>query len=87
MGYAGPKAISKVNMILKDKSCGLPKLNLGNPLKKSKVKPGQEPLDADNDGFLTGSDFEKLGSKSKGGMKKYGDNLLKKKGCKKKYRK
>jgi hypothetical protein len=32
MGYAGPKATSKVNMILKDKTCkhGL----LGNPLKK-----------------------------------------------------
>jgi hypothetical protein len=34
MGYAGQKAVSKVNMILKDKSCSLPKLNLGNPLKK-----------------------------------------------------
>lgn len=34
MGYAGPKAISKVNMILKDKSCGLPGIKgLGNPLK------------------------------------------------------
>ena len=31
MGYAGPKAVSKVNMILKDKSCDLPKLNLVNP--------------------------------------------------------
>jgi len=36
MGYAGQKAVSKVNMILKDKSCSLPKLNLGNPLKKKK---------------------------------------------------
>jgi hypothetical protein len=34
MGYAGQKAVSKVNMILKDKSCSLPKLKLGNPLKK-----------------------------------------------------
>tara|TARA_R100001510_G_scaffold52601_1_gene53437 strand:- start:13 stop:300 length:288 start_codon:yes stop_codon:yes gene_type:complete len=39
MGYAGPKAISKVNMILKDKTSkhGL----LGNPLKKKKVKPSK----------------------------------------------
>jgi len=38
MGYAGPKAISKVNMIIKDKSCKLPGIKgLGNPLKKSLV--------------------------------------------------
>ena len=37
MGYAGPKAVSKVNMILKDKGCGLPAIKgLGNPLKKKK---------------------------------------------------
>lgn len=40
MGYAGQKAVSKVNMILKDKSCGLPKLNLGNPLKKKTTSSG-----------------------------------------------
>lgn len=41
MGYAGPKAVSKVNMILKDKGCGLPGIKgLGNPLKK-KTKPSQ----------------------------------------------
>ena len=40
MGHAGPKAISKVNMILKDKKCnhGL----LGNPLKK---KAKEQKLD------------------------------------------
>lgn len=43
MGYAGPKAVSKVNMILKDKKCnhGL----LGNPLKK-KAKPSKAGAEA-----------------------------------------
>tara|TARA_R100000541_G_scaffold11526_1_gene19717 strand:+ start:488 stop:619 length:132 start_codon:yes stop_codon:yes gene_type:complete len=38
MGYAGQKAVSKVNMILKDKTCTLPKLKLGDPLKKKGCK-------------------------------------------------
>ena len=41
MGYAGPKAISKVNMIIKDKSCKLPSIKgMGNPLTK-KAKPSK----------------------------------------------
>ena len=83
MGYAGPKAISKVNMILKDKSCGLPSIKgLGNPLKKKKVKGGQEPLDANGDGFLTGSDFKALGNSP--ATKKHNSGGNYKKGCKKK---
>ena len=83
MGYAGPKAISKVNMILKDKSCGLPSIKgLGNPLKKKKVKEGQSVLDANNDGFLTGSDFKSLGNSP--ATKKHGSGGIYKKGCKKK---
>ena len=80
MGYAGPKAVSKVNMILKDKSCGLPSIKgLGNPLKKSKVKSGQEPLDANGDGFLTGSDFKTLGNSA--AKKKHTSSGIYKKGC------
>lgn len=83
MGYAGPKAISKVNMILKDKSCGLPSIKgLGNPLKKKKVKGGQAALDANGDGFLTGSDFKSLGNSP--ATKKHKSGGIYKKGCKKK---
>lgn len=86
MGYAGPKAISKVNMIIKDKSCKLPGIKgLGNPLKKTKVKGGQTALDANNDGYLTGSDFEKLGNSP--ATKKHKSSGIYKKGCKKRYKK
>jgi len=83
MGYAGPKAVSKVNMILKDKSCGLPSIKgLGNPLKKKKVQGGQTALDANGDGFLTGSDFKSLGNSP--ATKKHKSGGIYKKGCKKK---
>ena len=86
MGYAGPKAISKVNMILKDKKCnhGL----LGNPLKK-KVKPSKAGAEAmiktreenvkPQEAQSTPSVSEFVANRKKG--------LLQKKGCKKKYRK
>ena len=82
MGYAGPKAISKVNMIIKDKSCKLPGIKgLGNPLKKTKVKGGQTALDANKDGYLTGSDFKSLGNSP--ATKKHNGSGIYTKGCKK----
>ena len=82
MGYAGPKAISKVNMIIKDKSCKLPGIKgLGNPLKKTKVKGVQTALDANKDGYLTKSDFESLGNSP--ATKKHNGGGIYKKGCKK----
>lgn len=85
MGYAGPKAVSKVNMILKDKSCGLPSIKgLGNPLKKKKVKGSQSVLDANNDGFLTGSDFKSL-SNTPATKKHKSGGIYKKCSSKKKY--
>jgi len=84
MGYAGPKAVSKVNMILKDKKCnhGL----LGNPLKK-KVKPSKAGAEAmieareenvkPSKPQPTPSVSEFVANRKKG--------LLQKRGCKSKY--
>jgi len=86
MGYAGPKAVSKVNMIIKDKSCKLPGIKgLGNPLKKKKVEGGQGVLDVNKDGYLTGSDFKSLGNSP--APKRHTSSGVYKKGCKKRYKK
>jgi len=77
MGYAGPKAISKVNMIIKDKSCKLPGIKgLGNPLKKSLVgDQDQLPVHLQN------------AIKAAPGKKKHNSSGVYKKGCKKRYKK
>lgn len=79
MGYAGPKAISKVNMIIKDKSCKLPGIKgLGNPLKyKSSPNKFNPALKAASEaGKLTGKFKEAVDAAP-----------VKKKGCKKRYKK
>lgn len=104
MGYAGPKASNIFQTLKAARGAGKVELplikNMGNPLKKTKVKGGQGVLDANKDGYLTGSDFEQLGNSpvkeqtplynkycyaTKVGKKKH-TGLLQKKGCKKKYR-
>ena len=94
MGYAGPKAISKVNMILKDKKCTIPGLpGLKSPLKEKhgallkkgckKRKPGalqfnKELREEAKDPNTTMSEkFQSLVLNAP----------VKKKGCKKKYKK
>tara|TARA_R100000231_G_scaffold16686_1_gene17408 strand:- start:37 stop:282 length:246 start_codon:yes stop_codon:yes gene_type:complete len=81
MGYAGPKAISKVNMIIKDKSCKLPGIKgLGNPLKfNAKLKQ------ASADGKLSGSFKEAVDAAPV--KKKHHSSGVYKKGCKKRYKK
>jgi hypothetical protein len=76
MGYAGPKAVSKVNMILKDKSCGLPGIKgLGNPLKYK-----SSPITF-NPALKAASEAGKLTGKFKAAVDAA---PTKKKGCKKK---
>ena len=91
MGYAGPKAISKVNMILKDKQCnhGL----LGNPLKKAKgQKLDESKIDASPDALARRkSILDKVdaadGRTSRPTKKTYSGSGLQKRGCKSKYSK
>tara|TARA_R100001463_G_scaffold7998_2_gene25089 strand:- start:6038 stop:6313 length:276 start_codon:yes stop_codon:yes gene_type:complete len=89
MGYAGPKATSKVNMILKDKTCkhGL----LGNPLKKakgqklneSKIDPSNEAL-ARRNAILDKVDAADGKTSRTATKKKYSSSGMYKKGCSKK---
>jgi hypothetical protein len=80
MGYAGPKAVSKVNMILKDKSCGLPSIKgLGNPLKKSLVgDQDQLPMHLQN--AIKAAPGKKKHASSSGIYKKHKSGIYKK-GC------
>ena len=91
MGYAGPKAVSKVNMILKDKKCnhGL----LGNPLKKkakgqkldeSKIDPSDEAL-ARRNSILDKVDAADGKTSRPVTKKTYSGSGLQKRGCKSNY--
>ena len=88
MGYAGPKAISKVNMIIKDKSCKLPGITgLGNPLKKALIG-NQDTLPMELQAAIKATPGKKKSSglykkgcyATKAGKKKH-TGLLQKKGC------
>lgn len=96
MGYAGPKAISKVNMILKDKKCTIPGLpGLKSPLKEKhgallkkgckKRKPGALLFTVEALNKLPNDIGGKFGAIVRKEKKEKG--LLQKKGCKKKYKK
>ena len=87
MGYVGPKAISKVNMILKDKKSkhGL----LGSPLNKakgqklneSKIDPSDEAL-ARRNSILDKVDAADGKTSRTATKKKYSSSGIYKKGCK-----